>query len=146
MNHHIGILNKIYGNNDSFRYSYILSQNDLYKAYAESRHDLTYRLKKEVKRDRFVLNTDGLQEEIESTIDYCFKGIDRKLMNVLEKEINQLIDNAFTTMSHNLNGKPNIHQNNHSFASELGRVLGNAISKSAEMIYKNLTDEKKYNN
>ena len=56
MSRHQNKLSNITGNDVSRRYSYILTGNDLLNAYLNSKKDLNYALRKEVKRDRFVLN------------------------------------------------------------------------------------------
>ena len=64
MRNHIGNIKRAAGTAGGTRYEFILSQDDLLRAYFESHKDLNYNLRKEVKRDRFILNSSAMQQEI----------------------------------------------------------------------------------
>ena len=83
MKRHIGNINKSAGTTSGTRYEFILSQDDLLRAYFESHKDLAYNLRKEVKRDRFVLNSAAMQQEINKICGKAIQGASKELAELV---------------------------------------------------------------
>ena len=83
MKRHIGNINKSVGTISGNRYEYILSQDDLMRAYFESHKDLNYNLRKEVKRDRFILNSSAMQQEINKICGKAIQGASKELAELV---------------------------------------------------------------
>lgn len=133
-NSHLRNLNRLAGNGSTTtKYSYILSENDLIKAYNDSKRDLPYPLRKEVKRDRYILNAEGLGIVLAKVME--------EVVNETGKEITETVaDNVVEDIVYSLN---NLKQTNgnivapkkqHSFAADLGKMLGRELVKTAEKI------------
>ena len=81
---HIGNINRAAGNSGTgSRYEFIMSQDDLMNAYFQSHRDLAYSLRKEVKRDRFVLNSAGLQKELKRICDDAIQKASKQLAELV---------------------------------------------------------------
>ena len=100
MKRHIGNIKRAAGEqNTRGRYEYILSQDDLMRAYFESKKDLAYNLRKEVKRDRFILNSAAMQEEINKICGNAIQKAGKELAELVavdaRTEIEKQIAAAF---------------------------------------------------
>ena len=122
-------------------YEYILNTDDLTRAWMEARKDLNYALRKEVKRDRYVLNTEGLQRDLEKALTQAINEASDQLHQMV---LNDLIPDIERTL--NLitvqNGQfkaPPIPKRRSSWASQLGKMLGKAIAKSTVKIFEDMT-------
>lgn len=108
----------------------------------ESRKDLPYALRKEVKRDRFVLNTEGMQKDLEKAL--------QKALTTAAKDLEKLADAVVQDIVISLNSLTVV--NNHfvpkkipsktSIATEIGKILGTVLAKSTTMIFKDMTSRK----
>lgn len=108
------------GMND--KYTFIADTTDLYNSFVSSHRDLSYPLRKEVKRDRYILNSQGLQKDIEKVID-----------EALEKAATPLIDLVSTDIANEVYSKlEDIHNGvkHASHINSLGSMLGKVLGKS----------------
>ena len=87
MQNHIGNLHRAVGTDGSGKYSYILSSNDLLKSYYNSKKDLAYSLRKEVKRDRYIYNAEGLQKDIFNLVNDVLQDVEKPLANMIAFDI-----------------------------------------------------------
>lgn len=101
MQRHIGNIQRAAGNKSGgseYRYEYILSQDDLMKSYFESHKDLAYALRKEVKRDRYIMNADGLKKDIDrickEAINAASKELAAMIAHDIQKEVTMQLNGA----------------------------------------------------
>lgn len=112
------------------RYQYIVDINELQAALIESRADLDYALRKEAKRDRFILNTKAMEKEIQKTTEEVVQKVSREITETVSKDIVASVYASVASIG-NINGArshvktANASKNN--FGSELGRALGKAM-------------------
>lgn len=105
------------------RYTFIADTDDLYNSFVSSHKDLSYPLRKEVKRDRYVMNSQGLQKDIQKVVD-----------ETLQKSIEPLIDLVSTDIATEAYSKlSEIHNTgtirHTSQINRLGAMLGKIIGK-----------------
>ena len=87
MKNHISNINRVAGNSGTgSRYEFIMSQDDLMNAYFNSHRDLAYNLRKEVKRDRIVMNAAGLQKELKKICDDILKNASKELAELVAQD------------------------------------------------------------
>lgn len=109
------------GKND--RYTFIADTTDLYNSFVSSHRDLSYPLRKEVKRDRYILNSQGLQKDIEKVIDEALEKAATPLIDLVSTEI---ATEAYNKLYDIHNGIKHTSKIN-SLGSMLGKVLGKSI-------------------
>lgn len=111
MRNHIGNINRVAGNSGTgSRYEFIMSQDDLMRAYFQSHRDLAYNLRKEVKRDRFVLNSAGLEKELKRICDDAIQKASKELAelvaadarNEVERQLGAALGGRPATVSKNI--------------------------------------------
>lgn len=111
MRNHIGNINRVAGNSGTGnRYEFIMSQDDLMNAYFQSHRDLVYNLRKEVKRDRFVLNSAGLEKELKRICDDAIQKASKQLAelvaadarNEVERQIGAALSGKSAAKSNNI--------------------------------------------
>ena len=89
----------LHGNN-SVRYEYILTVDQLEDAMLKSVDDLNYPLRKEVKRDRYVLNKQALRDAIIKGSEKALNDYQHQIFVFLQNDVNKLIErNAFTILN-----------------------------------------------
>ena len=121
-------LGSIYKKQD--KYEYILSGNELYKQFAEARAE-AYALRKEIKRNRYIYNAEGMQSDIEkivigaiiNTVEEMEKVVCDDISSMLEEEINGIIQSGNSTI---VLGKTKKHSN---VNIKLARLLAKEIVK-----------------
>lgn len=104
------------------RYAYLMSTYDICNAFVSAHRDLSYPLRKEVKRDRYILNSQGLEKDIEKIVN-----------NALEESAKPLIDLVSTDIANEAYAKLyDIHNNipHKSQINFIGSTLGKALVKS----------------
>lgn len=107
------------------KYSFITSSDELYQSFMQSRQDLAYSLRKEVKRDRYISNAQGIKKDISEFIDKTLTQYEQQLVNTVATDIaataESMLDNAVmgTTVK---GGTSNI-------GAAMGKILGTAISE-----------------
>jgi len=88
MQGHIGNLQRAVGNDGSYgKYSYIISSNELLKSFYNSKKDLSYPLRKEVKRDRYIYNADGLQKDLVNLVNDVLQDVEKPFANMIASDI-----------------------------------------------------------
>lgn len=105
------------------RYTFIADTTDLYNSLIYSHRDLSYPLRKEVKRDRYILNSQGLQKDIEKVVDEALEKAATPLIDLVSTEI---ANEAYSKLEDIHNGVKHTSRIN-SLGSMLGKVLGKSI-------------------
>lgn len=109
------------GMND--KYTFIADTTDLYNSFVFSHRDLSYPLRKEVKRDRYILNSQGLQKDIEKVVDEALQKAATPLIDLVSTDI---ANEAYSKLEDIHNGVKHTSKIN-SLGSMLGKVLGKSI-------------------
>lgn len=107
----------------SGKYTFISNTTDLYNSFVSSHRDLSYPLRKEVKRDRYILNSQGLQKDIEKVIDEALEKAATPLIDLVSTDI---ANEAYSKLYDIHNGIKHTSKIN-SLGSMLGKVLGKSI-------------------
>lgn len=105
------------------KYQYITDTDELTKAYMQSKADLNYALRKEVKRDRYILNRQALQQSIVDTV-----------IQVLMQNLDILADMVAADVVYNVNAAfgnaAGAARKNSSLTDMLGKQLGRALAEA----------------
>ena len=107
----------------SNKYTFIADTTDLYNSFVSSHRDLSYPLRKEVKRDRYILNSQGLQKDIEKVVDKALQKAATPLIEIVSTDI---ANEAYSKLYDIHNGIKHTSKIN-SLGSMLGKVLGKSI-------------------
>lgn len=107
----------------SDKYTFIADTTDLYNSFVSSHRDLSYPLRKEVKRDRYIMNSQGLQKDIEKVVDEALEKAATPLIDLVSTEI---ANEAYSKLYDIHNGIKHTSKIN-SLGSMLGKVLGKSI-------------------
>lgn len=120
-------------------YEWIITKDDLVGSYLKSMADLGYPLRKEVKRDRYVLNKEALEKAIEKTIEETMKQFEKEfnqwfaygVMPMMEEGIQEVLD-EINVVNNNLVVKhsPNKIVKTTSMSSKFADRLAQALVKS----------------
>ena len=147
MKRHHDNLKRSLGKN-GIEYKYILTQDDLTRAWMESRKDLAYALRKEVKRDRYVLNTEGLQKDLEKALVKAIDEAYEQLRELVEKGLIPDIERTLNmiTVKDNQFVAPKLAKSKSSWASRFGAMLGRAIAKTTVKMFEETTGLKNRRN
>lgn len=105
------------------KYTFIADTTDLYNSFVSSHRDLIYPLRKEVKRDRYILNSQGLQKDIEKVID---EALDKAATPLIDLVSTDIANEAYSKIYDIHNGIKHTSKIN-SLGSMLGKVLGKSI-------------------
>lgn len=107
------------------KYTLIVDSTDLYNSFVSSHRDLSYPLRKEVKRDRYILNSQGLQKDIEKVVDEALQKAAIPLIDLVSTDI---ANETYSKLQAIHNGTTIKHtsQINH-LGSMLGKILGKSI-------------------
>ena len=131
MSNYIGHFSKS-GNQTHSRYQYIIDQNDLIKAFNDSRNYLNYGLLKESDRQRFLIaNSQGLKEQFFKTINEDLT----KATESLQNEVATDLASAVLAAVHGTSYKGS--RIGDAFSIHLGRAFGRALTKIAHAIWSN---------
>ncbi len=109
------------------KYTLIADTTDLYNSFVSSHRDLSYPLRKEVKRDRYILNSQGLQKDIEKVVDEALQKAATPLIDLVSTDI---ATEAYAKLEAIHNGTTITSIKNHSKINSLGSMLGKALGKS----------------
>ncbi|MCM1265430.1 MAG: hypothetical protein NC200_04450 [Candidatus Gastranaerophilales bacterium] len=109
------------------RYTMILDTNDLYNNFVSAHRDLSYPLRKEVKRDRYIMNSAGLEKDIEKVIDEAIQKAATPLIDLVSTEI---ANEAYSKLEAIHNGVSGSYIKNTSKINNIGSILGKALGKS----------------
>jgi len=107
----------------SGKYTFIADTSDLYNSFVSSHRDLSYPLRKEVKRDRYILNGQGLQKDIEKVVDEALEKAATPLIDLVSTDI---ANEAYSKLYDIHNGVQHKSQTN-KLGTMLGRVLGKSL-------------------
>lgn len=107
----------------SNKYTFITDTTDLYNSFVSSHRDLSYPLRKEIKRDRYILNSQGLQKDIEKVVDEALQKAATPLIEIVSTDI---ANEAYSKLYDIHNGIKHTSKIN-SLGSMLGKVLGKSI-------------------
>lgn len=107
----------------SNKYTFIADTTDLYNSFVSSHRDLSYPLRKEVKRDRYILNSQGLQKDIEKVVDEALQKAATPLIEIVSTDI---ANEAYSKLYNIHNGIKHTSKIN-SLGSMLGKLLGKSI-------------------
>ncbi len=122
-------------NGSTNKYQYIIDQNDLIKAFNDSRNKLNYALLKESARQRFLIaNSEGLKKKFFDAIIEDIKKSTDQLEQQVANDIAGYVIAAVNGGSYSAKGS--------AFGNFLGRSIGNAIIDLANQIWK---EEDKFN-
>lgn len=114
------------------KYEYILTDDQLIRAFNDSRNNLNYALLKESNRQRFLIaNSQGLKTKFFDSIKKDFANSTADI----EKAIATDIYNYTMALFHG--GAYNPSTANMNIGDVLGRAIGNTIVATAEAIWKN---------
>lgn len=107
------------------KYTLIVDTTDLYNNFVSAHRDLNYPLRKEVKRDRYILNSQGLQKDIEKVVDEALQKAATPLIDLVSTDI---ANEAYSKLYDIHNGVGIKHTSKiNSLGSMLGKVLGKSI-------------------
>ena len=85
MRRHLNNLSRQVGGDVTDRYRFITSSDELYKSFMESKADLRYALKKETKRDRYVvMNSEALSRSIQEACAQALESASEPLGQYIE--------------------------------------------------------------
>lgn len=129
------------------KYEYNLGYSDVVQALSEAHHDLSYALKKEVGRDRVVMNERALETEIKDIIISLLSEVSQVMADMVAQDAQNAVEDALA-LAYSIDGtaRPQrTHKQSQSFASRLGRSMGKAIAKATTDIMTSVsgTKEKK---
>ena len=105
------------------KYIFIADTTDLYNNFVFSHRDLSYPLRKEVKRDRYILNSQGLQKKKKKVVDESLQKAAIPLIDLVSTDI---ANEAYSKLEDIHNGIKHTSKIN-SLGSMLGKVLGKSI-------------------
>ena len=110
MRNHIANINRVAGNSGTgSRYEFIMSQDDLMNAYFNSHRDLAYNLRKEVKRDRIVMNAAALEKELKKICDDILQNASKELAELVAQDARTEVERQLNAA---LSGRPAAASNN----------------------------------
>ena len=134
MQRHVHNLKKsanLHGNN-SVRYEYLLTTEQLYDTMNKQIADLNYPLRVESKRDRYVVNTAALREAINKASAQVLNEYQHEIFVFLENDVNQMIEaSAYEILSQVMSlGSVKGNTKSEDFAYKLGAAFGLAIGNA----------------
>ena len=71
----------------TFKYDFILNNDDLVNSYLRTMADLHYPLRVEPKRDRYVVNKQALKKALEKACEKTSKNFERQLYEYVNRDI-----------------------------------------------------------
>lgn len=126
-NQHQQMLKKSNGiSGNGGKYEFILTHNDLMRAYFEKRKDLSYDLKMERKRDRILMNASALEKELTRICDNVIKNASKEISELITNDIQIEVNNQLGAI---ISGKPLKTSNNKSYTTALSNsIVGGLMS------------------
>lgn len=113
------------------KYTFITNTDDIIDRYILAHRDLH----KKVKRDRYIMNSQGLQKDIEKVVNECLNKSATPLIDLVSTEI-------ATEAYEKLNGTNITTIKNHSKINSLGSNLGKILGKSLVDGITNILEDK----
>ena len=125
------------------KYEYIRSFQEYRESLMRNMDDLGYPLRKEVKRNRYVLNSKGFDEAIEKAIEETMKTLDKEICKWINTEVRTMIEEATQDVLNNVNvvnnnfvvkhSTPKKHTSNTmKFAEELAKAIVKSVGDILE--------------
>lgn len=121
------------------KYTLLVDTNDIYNSFVSAHRDLSYPLRKEVKRDRYIMNSQGLQKDIEKVVDECLNKAATPLIDLVSTEI---ATEAYAKLEAIHNGTNIVTIKNNSKMNSLGSTLGRILGKSLVEGITSILDDK----
>ena len=139
---HKQMLNRINGiTGGNGRYEFILSQEDLMNAYFQSHRDLQYNLRKESKRDRFIMNTPAMQEEINRICGDAIQKASKQSAELVAIDARNEVINQLNVA---LTGRPAAASNNNHRTSALANAIVGGLMSGIGGIINDMFDSEDY--
>lgn len=125
------------------KYEYLRSFQEYRESLMRNMDDLGYPLRKEVKRNRYVLNSRGLEEAINKAVEQAVKKevesitkwIDTEVMTMMEENLQDVLDNV-NVINNNFvvkHSTPKKHTSNTmKFAEELAKAIVKSVGDILE--------------
>ena len=125
------------------KYEYLKSWQEYKESLMRNMDDLGYPLRKEVKRNRYVLNASGFEQALNKAIEQAVKEqtesitkwIDTEVIMMIEENLQDILNNI-NIVNNNFVVKHTTPKNHISksikFAQELVKAIGDAIGKILE--------------
>lgn len=125
------------------KYEYIKSWQDYKESLMCNMDDLGYPLRKEAKRNRYVLNASGFEQVLSKAMEQAVKEqtesitkwIDTEVMIMIEENLQDILNNI-NVVNNNFVVKHTTPKNHTSksikFAEQLARAIGKSIGKIME--------------
>ena len=116
------------------KYEYILSWEQLVNSTLNQNYDLHYPLRKEIKRDRYIVNTEALREAINKASTQVLNEYQHEIYVFLQNDVTKVIEsNAYAILSQVMSlgsTKGNIKSGDlaYKLGAAFGLAIGNAIS------------------
>lgn len=137
MQKHANNLGRLYGKDVRLgNYTYIHSTDSLIQALRDQKADLDYCLRKEVKRDKFILNGQELEKRI---YEICLQAIEdsaKSLTPTVAQEIRNDLLRLGVSVSNGSSTTPVIKQS--SFSKDFGKLLGKSLTKGVGGLLKEI--------
>lgn len=109
------------------KYMFLYTSDDIYDNFILSHMDLSYPLRKEVKRDRYILNSQGLKKDIEKVVDESLEKVTKPLIDLVSTEI---AAESYAKLEAIHNGNTSRIIKNTSKINNIGNMLGKLLGKS----------------
>lgn len=142
MQHHLGNISRMVGNDVSKRYSYVVSNDELTNAYIQMRNELGYPLMMDSKyRRAIVYNKTGLEKKITEMINNTIMANIKELEKMVAEDIvNDVLRqiNSIKTIGNGTFVKGSSGTSN--FASRLGSMLAKSMVKGIGDIIDDMLD------
>lgn len=117
-------MEKRFNNGYYNKYQYIIDKDDLLNAYTQhTKEHIETALKRQIDKDRYILNKAALEKAFEKAIDGALKQIEDGAYEVTSAAVNEVIA-AISSV-----GSPTLKQNGSSFAKRLGKEVAKSFGK-----------------
>lgn len=123
------------------KYEFILTHNDLMRAYFEKRKDLSYDLKMERKRDRILLNASALEKELTRICDNVIKNASKEISELIANDIQIAVNNQLGAV---IGGKPLKTSSNKSYTTALSNSIVGGLMSGLGGIINDMFDSDDY--
>lgn len=135
--------------NGMVKYEHILTKDQLFDAYLKKMNDLSYPLRVEPKRDRYVMNSVALKKAYEDATIQALKQIEDELNTFVEKEVLKMVEQEVSALLNTItftNGQCQMKIRpikKVNWASRLGSLLGKELVKTTAKIFEDTVNPKR---
>lgn len=123
------------------KYEFILTHNDLIRAYFEKRKDLAYDLKMERKRDRILLNATALEKELTRICNNVISKASKEISELIANDIQIAVNNQLGAV---ISGKPLKTSSNKSYTTALSNSIVGGLMSGLSGIINDMFDSDDY--